>query len=76
VGDLVGLMRSFKRIFEALSNRLYIDEARALAPPEDPLCATVGIGSIHPELEKVKFPEFFGAPDDADTEAWLESMAM
>jgi hypothetical protein len=33
-------------------------------------------GSIHRELEKVKFPEFFGAPDGAATEAWLENMAM
>jgi hypothetical protein len=36
----------------------------------------VGTGSIHRELEKVKFPEFFGAPDDAAAEAWLENMAM
>jgi hypothetical protein len=34
------------------------------------------IGSIHCELEKVKFPEFFGAPVDAAVEAWLEKMAM
>jgi hypothetical protein len=27
------------------------------------LHALVGTGSIHRELEKVKFPEFFGAPD-------------
>jgi hypothetical protein len=36
----------------------------------------VGTGSIHHELEKVKFPEFFGAPDDTTVEAWLENMAM
>jgi hypothetical protein len=33
-------------------------------------------GSIHHELEKVKFLEFFGAPDGAAAEAWLENMAM
>jgi hypothetical protein len=33
-------------------------------------------GSIHRELEKVKFLEFFGAPDGAAAEAWLENMAM
>ena len=38
--------------------------------------APTAIGSIHRELEKVKFPEFFGAPDDDDAEAWLENMAM
>jgi hypothetical protein len=39
-------------------------------------CALVGTGSIHRELEKVKFPKFFGAPDDVGAEAWLENMAM
>jgi hypothetical protein len=38
--------------------------------------APVGTGSIHRELEKVKFPKFFGAPDGAAREAWLENMAM
>jgi hypothetical protein len=33
-------------------------------------------GSIHRELEKVKFLEFFGALDGAAAEAWLENMAM
>jgi hypothetical protein len=37
---------------------------------------SVGTGSIHRELEKVKFPEFFGAPDGAAAEAWLENMVM
>jgi hypothetical protein len=36
----------------------------------------IGSSSIHRELEKVKFPEFWGAPDDLATEAWLENMAM
>jgi hypothetical protein len=39
-------------------------------------CAAAVTGSIHRELEKVKFPECFGAPDGAATEAWLENMAM
>ena len=76
MGDVVGLMRSFQRMFEALINRLDRDEARALAPLEGPLCTPVGTGSIHHKLENVKFLEFFGAPDDAATEAWLENMAM
>jgi hypothetical protein len=76
VGDVVGLMRSFQRMSEALINHLDRDEARASTPPEGPPRAPVGTGSIHRELEKVKFPEFFGAPDDAATEAWLENMAM
>jgi hypothetical protein len=76
VGDVVGLMRFFQRIFEALINYLDRDATRASTPPEGPLCAPIGTGSIHHELDKVKFPEFFGAPDDAAAEAWLENMAM
>jgi hypothetical protein len=76
MGDVVGLMRSFQRMFEALINHLDRDEARASTPPKGPLHASTGIGSIHRELKKVKFPEFFGASDDAAAEAWLENMAM
>jgi hypothetical protein len=52
------------------------DEARAPAPPEVTPRAPAVTGSIHRELEKVKFLEFFGAPDSAAAEAWLENMAM
>jgi hypothetical protein len=76
VGDVIGMMRSFQRMFEALIIHLDRDEARALAPPEVLSHAPAVTGSIHHELEKVKFPEFFGAPDDAAIEAWLENMAM
>jgi hypothetical protein len=65
VGDVVGLMRSFQRMSEALIIRLDRDEARVSVPPEGPPRAPAGTGSIHRELEKVKFPEFFGATDDA-----------
>jgi hypothetical protein len=76
VGDVVGMMRSFQRMSEALINRLDRDEARAPTPAEVLPRAPTVTGSIHRELEKVKFPEFFGAPDGAATEAWLENMAM
>jgi hypothetical protein len=76
VGDVVGLMRYFQWMSEALINHLDRYEARASTPPEGPLCARVGIGSIHRELEKVKFTEFFGAPDDVAAEAWLENITM
>jgi hypothetical protein len=76
VGDVIGMMRSFQRMSEALISRLDRDEARAPAPPEVTPRAPAVTGSIHRELEKVKFPEFFGAPDGAATEAWLENMAM
>jgi hypothetical protein len=36
VGDVVGLMRSFQRMSEALINRLDRDEARVSTPPEGP----------------------------------------
>jgi hypothetical protein len=71
-----GMIRPFHGMSEALIHHLYRDEARSLTPPEGPPCAPVGTGSIHRKLEKVKFPEFFGAPDGATSKAWLENMAM
>jgi hypothetical protein len=76
VGDVVGLMRSFQHMSEALINCLDKHEVRASTPPRVPPHAPVGTGSIHRKLEKVKFSEFFGAPDGAVAEAWLENMAM
>jgi hypothetical protein len=64
VGDMFGLMRSFQRIYEALISHLDRDEARAPTPLEGPPCSLASTSSIHRELEKVKFPEFFGATDD------------
>ena len=61
---------------EALISRLDREEARAPTPPKGPPCASTSTGSIHCELEKVKFPEFFGAPNDTVVEAWLENIAM
>jgi hypothetical protein len=59
-----------------LISHLDKDEARASSPPEVPLHALVGTGSIHHELKKVKFPELFHSPNDAATEAWLGNMEM
>ena len=61
---------------EALINRLDREEARAPTPAEVPPRTPTIIGTIHRELEKVKFTEFFGALDGAAVEAWLENMAM
>jgi hypothetical protein len=61
---------------EALISHLDRDEAKASVPTEVPLHTPTITGSIHRELEKVKFLEFFGVPDGAATEAWLENMAM
>jgi hypothetical protein len=76
VGDVVGMMRYFQHMSEALINRLERDEAKASSPPEGPPRTLVGTGSIHHELEKVKFLYFFGASDGPIVEAWLENMAM
>jgi hypothetical protein len=76
VGDVVGIMRSFQRMSEALISHLDRDLARVMAPLKGPPCTLVDIGSIHCELEKVKFPDFFGAPDDATVERLLENMEM
>jgi hypothetical protein len=61
---------------EALIKRLDIYEAKVSTPPKGPLHALVSTGSIHHELEKVKFLEFFGSPDDAAAKASLENMVM
>jgi hypothetical protein len=63
-------------MLEALINRLDRDETRELVPNEGSQHAPAGSGSIHRELEKVKFPKFMGAMDDSIIEAWLENMAM
>jgi hypothetical protein len=76
VGDVVGLMRSFQRMSEALISHLDRDEARVLIPPEDPPRSLVDTGIFHRDLEKVKFPEFLGATDDVVAEAWLDNMAI
>jgi hypothetical protein len=54
---------------EALISHLDKDEARAPPPAEAPPCALSITGSIHRELKKVKFPEFFGALDGTAAEA-------
>jgi hypothetical protein len=76
VGDVDGLMRSFKRMSEALINRLDRDEARAPVSPKGPQRVPVSTGSVHKELEKVKFPELLGATDNTTVVAWLENMGM
>jgi hypothetical protein len=70
------MMRSFQCMSEALISRLDRDEARVMTPLEGPPHALVSTSSIHRELEKVKFPKFFGAPYGAATEAWLENMVI
>jgi hypothetical protein len=76
VGDVVGMMRSFQRMSEALINHLDRDEGRAYVPNEGSQRTPTGSSSIHKELEKVKFPEFMGATDGSVVEAWLENMVM
>jgi hypothetical protein len=76
VGDVVGMMRSFQRISEALINRLDRDEGKSFVPNEGSKCAPTGSVIIQREIEKVKFPEFMGATNGSATEAWLENMVM
>jgi hypothetical protein len=61
---------------KALINHFDRDEARASAHAKVPSCTPTITSSIHRELDKVKFPKFFGAPADTAIEAWLENMAM
>jgi hypothetical protein len=76
VGDVVGMMRFFQRMSEALINCLDRDEGTTSVLNEVSQHAPIGSSSIHKELEKVTFLEFMGATDDSSVEAWLENMAM
>jgi hypothetical protein len=76
VGDVVGMMRSFQRMSEALINHLDRDEGKTSMPNEGSQCTPSSSSSIHRELEKVNFLEFLGATDGSATEAWLENMAI
>jgi hypothetical protein len=76
VGDVIKMMRYFQHMSDALIICLDRDEIRVSTPAEILPRAPVGTSSIHRELEKVKFPEFFSASDGAAIEAWLENMAM
>jgi hypothetical protein len=60
VGDVVGLMRSFQRMLQALINHLDRDEARVPVPPEGPQRTPASPSSVHREIEKVKFPRVLG----------------
>jgi hypothetical protein len=76
VGDVMGMMRYFQRMLEALINHLDRDEGRGFVPNEGSQHPPVVSGSVHRELKKVKFPEFWGSTDGLAIEAWLENMAM
>jgi len=76
VGDVVGMMRSFHRMFEALINHLDRDEGREFVPNEGSQCPLVVSSSIHRELEKVKFLDFWGATDGLVAKVWLMNMEM
>jgi hypothetical protein len=76
VSDVVGMMGSFQCMSKALINCLDRDEAKAPTPAEVSSRTLAITSSIHRELEKVKFPDFFGALDNTAVEAWFENMAM
>jgi hypothetical protein len=76
VGDVVGLIRSFQCMSEALISRLGRDEARASAPAEVPLRAPTVIGSFHREIEKVNFPSSWVPRKAQPPRHGLEKMAM
>jgi hypothetical protein len=76
VGDVVGMMRSFQRMSEALNNHLDRDEGKISIPNEGSQHDPVGSNSMHRELKKVKFLEFMGSTDGSVAEAWLDNMEM
>jgi hypothetical protein len=47
VGDVVGLIRSFHRMSEALINRIDRDEVRVPVPPEGQQRAPIGTGNFN-----------------------------
>jgi hypothetical protein len=76
VRNVVGMMRYFHRISGALINRLDCDEDNESVPNEGPQHPPVVSGSVHRELEKVKFLEFMGSIDGLAIEVWLDNMAI
>jgi hypothetical protein len=76
VGDVMGMMRSFQRMSEAVINHLDHDEGRGYVPNEGSQCPPIVSGSVHRELKKVKFLKLWGSTDGLAIEAWLENMEM
>jgi hypothetical protein len=72
----MGMMRYFQRMSEALINHLDHDEGKGSASIEGSQLSPVVSVSIHRELVKVKFLEFYGSTDGLVAKAWLENMAM
>jgi hypothetical protein len=63
-------------MLEALINCVDQDEGKVCVPNEGSQLPLEVSSSIHRELEKVKFPELWGATDGLAAEAWLENMVM
>jgi hypothetical protein len=76
MGDVMGMMRYFQRMFEVMINRLDRNEGRESVSNEGSQRPPVVSGSVHRELVKVKFPEFISSTNGLVVEAWLENMAM
>eukprot|EP00253_Pinus_taeda_P018041 PITA_18041 len=74
VGEVLNLMRSFQHMSEALINRLKWEHGGPIIQNETPQDTTRN--DVRRDLEKVKFPEFWGSTDGQSAEAWLENMAM
>eukprot|EP00253_Pinus_taeda_P027545 PITA_27545 len=74
VGEVLNLMRSFQHMSEALINRLEREHGGPVMQNETPQNTTRN--DVCRDLEKVKFPEFWGSTDGQSVGAWLENMAM
>ena len=73
-GEVLNLMKSFQHMSKALINRLEQDHGGPVIPNEAP--RNTIRNDVRRDLEKVKFPEFWGSTDGQFAEAWLENMAM
>jgi hypothetical protein len=76
MGDAMGMMRYFQSILEALTNHLDHDEGRYFVPIEASHHPPIVSGSVHRELEKVKFSEFWCSTDGLAAKYWLDNMEM
>jgi len=76
VGDVMCMMRSFQRMLEALINLLDHDDGRGFEPIDGSQRPPVVSGSVHRELKKVKFLEFWGSTEGLAAKSWLENMTM
>jgi hypothetical protein len=76
VGDVVGIMRSFQRMSEALINLPDQDAQKEYVPNDGSQCAPLVVVVYKENSRRRSFLELVGAMDVSVVVAWLDNMAM